>query len=486
MKPNHSTALVRARLPQATLLAVVVLCLSACANLVDTPQSAVLRDAPSSGLPATQKETSAVAATWWRDFGDEQLNQLVQEALASNPSLKIVQARLVRAKAGAEITGAASGPQLGVGVDATRQLFTANGMIPKPLAGAIYDTATAQLTGSYELDFFGKNRAALNAALGQARAAQADADAARMLLASNVARSYFQLARLNDQLAVSDRQLAQRTQSLQLVQDRVNAGLDTKIELRQFEATLPELRLQIEALKEQLSLAGNALDALLGVPNKARTLDKRALAAIKNIATTSVLPSDLLGRRADIAAARWRVEAATQDVGNARGQFYPSVNLVAFAGFSSIGFDQLFNSGSGQWGVGPALRLPLFDGGRLRANLRGKVADLDAAIESYNATVLDAVRDVADQLASQQSVSRQQTEHQAALALAQNTHEMALQRYNAGLVNFLVVLNAEAAVLNQRRQGLDLAARALDIQVGLMRALGGGYETELPATSAKK
>ena len=130
--------------------------------------------------------------------------------------------------------------------------------------------------------------------------------------------------------------------------------------------------------------------------------------------------------------------------------------------------------------------MPLFDGGRLRANLRGKVADLDASIESYNATVLDAVRDVADQLASQQSVSRQQTEHQAALALAQNTYEMALQRYNAGLVNFLVVLNAEASVLNQRRQGLDLAARALDTQVGLMRALGGGYETELPATTAKK
>ena len=281
MKLNHPTALARAHLPQTALLAVVVLCLSACANFADTPQSAVLRDAQSSGLPAAQKETTAVSATWWRDFGDEQLNQLIQEALASNPSLKIVQARLVRAKAGAEITEAASGPQLGVGVDATRQLFTANGMIPKPLAGAIYDTATVQLTGSYELDFFGKNRAALNAALGQARAAQADADAARMLLASNVARSYFQLARLNDQLAVSDRQLAQRTQSLQLVQDRVNAGLDTKIELRQFEATLPELRLQIEALKEQLSLANNALDALVGVPNKARTLDKRALAAIK-------------------------------------------------------------------------------------------------------------------------------------------------------------------------------------------------------------
>ena len=198
------------------------------------------------------------------------------------------------------------------------------------------------------------------------------------------------------------------------------------------------------------------------------------------------LPSDLLGRRADIAAARWRVEAATQDIGNARAQFYPSVNLVAFAGFSSIGLDRLLDAGSQQWGVGPALHLPLFDGGRLRANLRGKVADLDASIESYNAAVLDAVRDVADQLASQQSVRQQQMAQRGALALAQNAHDIALQRFNAGLVNYLAVLNAETAVLNQRRQGADLAARALDVQVGLMRALGGGYHADVPVASAKK
>ena len=118
------------------------------------------------------------------------------------------------------------------------------------------------------------------------------------------------------------------------------------------------------------------------------------------------IPADLLGRRADIAAARWRVEAATQDVANAKTQFYPNINLVAFAGFQSIGFDKLLKSGSQQWGVGPAIRLPIFEGGRLRANLRGKSADLDAAIESYNGTVLDAVRDVADQVSPARSPSR--------------------------------------------------------------------------------
>jgi NodT family efflux transporter outer membrane factor (OMF) lipoprotein len=211
-----------------------------------------------------------------------------------------------------------------------------------------------------------------------------------------------------------------------------------------------------------------------------------AQSAIKKIATASKLPSDLLGRRADIAAARWRVEAATQDVGNARAQFYPNINLVAFAGFSSIGLDRLLGAGSEQWGVGPALRLPLFDGGRLRANLSGKTADLDAAIESYNAAVIDAVRDVADQLASTQAIARQQTEQRAAQTAAENAYEIAQQRFAAGLSNYLQVLNAETAVLSQRSQSVDLAARALDTQVALLRALGGGYQADLQARTTQK
>ena len=486
MRLDHFSAPRRSPLAPAAVLATVVLCMTACANVSEVALQATLRDATSVGLTAGQTQTSALSGTWWREFGDAQLNQLIQDALASNPSLKVVQARLARAQAVAEVTEAAHGPQIGVGVDATRQLFPANGLYPPPLAGAMYNTGTAQFTGSYEFDFFGKNSAALDAALGQTRAAQADADAARMLLASNVARTYFQWVRLNDQLALAQYQQAQRSQSLRLVQERVNAGLDTQYELRLSEAALPESRLQIEMLKEQQALTQHALDALVSIQNRALTLDRISLEAIKTIATVTLLPSDLLGRRADIAAARWRVEAATQDMGNARAQFYPSVNLVAFAGFSSIGLDRLLDAGSQQWGVGPAVHLPLFDGGRLRANLRGKAADLDGSIESYNATVLDAVRDAADQLASQKSVRQQQSAQRGALALAQNAHDIALQRFNAGLVNYLVVLNAKTAVLNQRRQGTDLAARALDVQVGLMRALGGGYGAEAPTASAKK
>jgi NodT family efflux transporter outer membrane factor (OMF) lipoprotein len=188
-----------------------------------------------------------------------------------------------------------------------------------------------------------------------------------------------------------------------------------------------------------------------------------------------VIPADLLGRRADIAAARWRVEASSSDVANAKTQFYPNINLVAFAGFSSIGLGNLLNSGSQQWGVGPAVRLPIFEAGRLRANLRGKTADLDAAVESYNAAVIDAVRDVADQVASSQAIVRQQLEQRAAQDAAESAYDIAVQRYKAGLGNYLNVLTAETSVLAQRRLAVDLAGRALDTQVALIRALGGGY-----------
>jgi NodT family efflux transporter outer membrane factor (OMF) lipoprotein len=224
-----------------------------------------------------------------------------------------------------------------------------------------------------------------------------------------------------------------------------------------------------------MALTRNALGALVGAPQAAQDIQVPPLAALRPAPLPTEIPANLLGQRADIAAARWRVEAAGKDVVNAKTQFYPNVNLVAFAGFSSIGLGRLLESGSQQWGVGPALRLPIFEGGRLRAQLRTKTADLDAAVESYNASVLDAVRDVADQVASSQSISKQQAEQRQAQSAAEGAYAIAVQRYKAGLGNYLQVLTAESTVLAQRRQSVELAARALDVQVGLARALGGGY-----------
>jgi NodT family efflux transporter outer membrane factor (OMF) lipoprotein len=437
-------------------------------------------------LASNPTKTVAPGAQWWREFGDEQLDQLVALALKDNPTLKVAQARLARAQAVSEVAESSKLPQVGASFDATRQKYSANGLYPPPIAGSIKDSGTLQLNASWELDFFGKNQAALDAALGAARAAQADTDAARILLASNVARAYFQLARVNDQLTVAKRTLAQREESLKLVGDRVRAGLDTQLEQKQSEGALPEARQQIEALQEQAELAQHALAALTGQGNQPPVKTQPSIASLKAIPTPTELPADLLAQRADIAAARWRVEAAGYDVKNAKAQFYPNINLMAFVGLNSLGLGQLLNSGSQQWGVGPAVRLPIVEGGKLRANLRGKTADLDAAVESYNGAVIDAIHDAADQISSTKSIARQQAEQRDAQSAAEAAYQIALQRYRAGLGTYLNVLTAETAVLNQRRLAVDLAARALDTQVALIRAVGGGYQPQAIGPLASK
>ncbi len=477
--------------PLPALLLAAVLSLSACADFSGiSPHAQALTPAqlnlhaPASSVGSGAAKTP-VSAQWWESFGDAQLNRLVADALANSPSLRVAQSRLERVQAAQDSLRGTERPQLGASADLTRQLFTAKGIYPPPLAGSVREIGTLQLNASWELDFFGKNRAALNAALGQEQAALADAQAARMLLASSVARTYFQLVRAEAQLGIAQRTLAQRAQVRSLVQDRVTAGLDTQLELQQSAGALPEARLQIEILQEQKQLTLNALAALTSKPNTALALSVPAQAAIQSIAIGASMPMDLLARRPDIAAAQQRVRAASAEIEGAKAQFYPNINLVAFVGLSSIGLDRLTDAGAEQWGVGPAIRLPLFDGGRLRANLRGRTADRDAAVESYNSVVIDAVHDVADQIASTQAIQKQQTEQTQAQANAETAYSIATQRYQAGLGTYLQVLAAETAVLVQCRQATDLQARVLDTQVQLMRALGGGYQ-DTSATVAQR
>ncbi|MEG0202151.1 MAG: TolC family protein, partial [Comamonas sp.] len=200
------------------------------------------------------------------------------------------------------------------------------------------------------------------------------------------------------------------------------------------------------------------------------------LSALKLQTVPQVLGADLLGRRPDVVAARWRVEAAGSSIDAAKADFYPDVNLTAFVGLNALGFDNLFQAGSRQMGVTPALRLPIFDGKRLRAQLRGKQADLDTAIAQYNGVVLDAVKQAGDAIASVQSLQRQQVLQTESLAKAEQAYDFAVQRYQAGLGTQITVLNTETQLINQRRLAVDLLSRQLDTRVALMAALGGGWQ----------
>ena len=312
--PVWQASLRMAVISAASVAATVLIAtgLSGCADMSGISPVATARSAESLGLtPPNTTPQVPLATDWWRAFGDEQLNTLVSQALANNPSLKVAEARWTRAQAATDTSRAAELPQVNSQLDATRQRYTANGQVPPPLAGSVVNLGSAQLSASWELDFFGKNRAALDAALGTARAVQADGQAARLLLASQVSRTYFGLLRLNEQLGVAQRTLAQRQETLALVQDRVRAGLDTRLELRQSEGGLPDARLLAEQLQEQIALGRHALAALVALPDATLTPVLVRQDAIHSVALPTSIPADLLGRRADVAAARWRIEAAS-------------------------------------------------------------------------------------------------------------------------------------------------------------------------------
>jgi len=432
-------------------------------------------------LVADALPVAEVADRWWTAFGDRRLDELVERSLATNPSLAAVQLRVERAQAQADAAEAARQPRVDAGLDLNRQRYTANGAYSPLLAGHTRSSGSLLLSASWEVDAFGRQRALLDAAVGAGRAAEADYQSARLLLASNLVRQYVQLAQLLEQRAVLQRSLAQREEILGLVKQRVAAGLDSAVELRQSEGAVPELRAALEATDEQVALTRHLLAVLSVQGPDAVNGWAPQLAAVTLAPLPATVPADLLGRRADIAAARWRVEAATSDLQAAKAQFYPSINLVALAGFSSVGLGQLLEAGSRQLGVGPAVRLPIFDAGRLRANYKGRAVDVDAAVQTYNAAVLDAVREAADALSSVQSVARQQREQDLALASAESAYALALQRYRAGLSSYLSVLSVETNVLAQRRAANEIKARALDAQALLARALGGGYRPDRAA-----
>ncbi|MFG6449352.1 efflux transporter outer membrane subunit [Roseateles sp. BYS180W] len=464
------------------LLAVLGLALTACAPMPHVAPRAALLAPEQVGLAAQQSPAeafaSAEAKAWWTRYQDPQLNALMQRALAQSPSLAQARARVQRAAALVEGARASELPLIGAGVDVTRQRYPEHGLYPPPLAGSLRTTATVQAGVSYDWDFFGRHAAELEAALGQARAVQAESEAAALMLSAQLARSYLALAKALAHKELLNQQLQQREQTLALVRQRVAAGLDTGLEARSAEAPLPELRRQVWALDEQATLLRQQLASLSAQsPQALATLAPQLPAALDLPAAAGqdALGLDLLGRRPDVVAARWRVEASTQQLAVARAQFYPNLSLTAFAGFSAIGLDQVLKAGSLQYGLGPSLRLPLFDTGRLRAQFKGSAAELDASVAAYNAAVLEAVREASGQLASLQSLQRQHSEQQALLNNARATRALAAQRFDAGLGSKLAVLSAQGSVLQQERQSLELRGQTLEAQVGLIRALGGHW-----------
>jgi NodT family efflux transporter outer membrane factor (OMF) lipoprotein len=458
--------------------------LAGCASFGGAHTESKAIDATS--LAVTKTFGQASVATWprddwWKQFHDPGLDALIDEGLADGNaiSLRLAEARLRGAQA--VVRGAESRelPSLGLNASTTREHFSENFIYPPPLGGSTYNINSGTLDFKYELDLWGRNRAAIGTARSQARVAEADRQAARLALSTSLARAWFQLQRLSSVRDVTEQAIRQRTDVLALARQRFDAGLDTNAELRQAEAQLPAARVDLAQIDESIGLVRNQIAALLGKgPDRGRGIGVPQGVSSAVVALPASLPAELVGRRPEIVAARWRVEAARGQIESARAEFYPNIDLVASAGFIALGASQFLKAGSRNWSGGPALTLPIFEGGRLRANLAGRNADYDVAVEQYNSAVVDAVRDVADQVIAMQSVVAQIDDQHLARVKTEEAYDVAVIRYRAGLTTYLTVLNALTSVLQQERADAELRARILDVDVTLIRALGGGYHVD--------
>jgi NodT family efflux transporter outer membrane factor (OMF) lipoprotein len=476
----------------------VLLGLGGCAGYSDIQASHTPRPVDTfaaSDTFAAQPDPQSQAATfqwpdqqWWTAFGDAQLNVLIEEALAYSPSLDAAAARVKAAQAYTGNARSALYPLVTGSADIQYVHLSENWEFPPPFGGSTVFDNKIQLNASYELDFWGKNRSAVQAAVSAEQASLAEQQSARLLLTSAVAKTYVELQRLYLLRDVATQTLQQRTTIFDLTRQRLEAGIDSQAELKQAEAQLPALRGQLAQIDEAIGSARTALAALLGAgPDRGQRIERPQLAGAPAATARlpATLPLDLLGRRPDIVAARWRVEASERDTDVAKAQFYPNVNLTAFVGTYSIGIDNITANGSDMYSIGPAIQLPIFAGGKLRANLKGKYAAYDSAVATYDQTLTEALHEVADQLNALKWLEVRQREQRAALDVAHSAQDLATQRYRAGLGNYLSVLSAETLVSAQEQIGAELSARSLELQVNLIKALGGGFDAQTPQTAAR-
>lgn len=451
----------------------LVLALSACASYSGIAPETKKLDA--TALGAQHVETEWPKTDWWHAFGDATLDRLIDQALADGPGIQEADARLHRAQAVAGYFDSVRYPQVTATGDTTRERFSENGLFPPPYAGTTNTINNLGLNANWELDFFGHNSEALKAAIGELRATEADHQAARILVAADVARNYYALARLQEQGRIIESLNRQRAEQLALTQQRVAAGIDAPGALDPLKTDLAENRRDTAAIDAQIAVMRHAIAALIGQGPDATANLQAVLPAAGKVAMPDTLPLALLGHRADIVAAKWRVESNLHGLESAKAEFYPNINLLGFVGFSQIGTSNFITAANRQPSLGLAFSLPIFDAGRLRSEYRGVAAQTDLAITSYNQTLLNALRDVADQIAIMQSLEQQLQRQQVALASADSAWALAQQRYDAGITNRQPVLSAEANRLQQQRALIDLQARWMDGRINLIRALGGGF-----------
>jgi NodT family efflux transporter outer membrane factor (OMF) lipoprotein len=436
------------------------------------PRKLVDHDVGLSGAAA-----EPVAESWWDSFQDPQLDRLIRQGLKESPTLAQAQARVAAALAQVQSAHAALGPKANLGVSSFYQRAPQNYIIPPPLAGHTSWFSQAGGSLSWDLDFWGRQADALHSARDLAQSARFDEDNARLMLAGAIAQAYIELYRQNALADIAQRSEAQRQNILDITRRRVTAGLDTQLEIRLAEAQLPQARVAREQARSAADLAVHELATLSGQGADAYASIQRPVLDVQAaLPVPTELPINLLARRPDVLSARLSVEAADAQRLAAKAAFYPDISLHALAGIGAFGLNNLVQWNARGYGGGPVLSLPIFDGGRLRAEYRGSEAQLDGAISSYNDTVLRAVQQTADQLTQLDALANEQRDQQQTLEASEAAYKLAEERYRAGLAGYLSVLNAETQVLAARQSMVDILTSEAVARVTVLLAVGGSFD----------
>lgn len=416
---------------------------------------------------------------WWAFFGDTELNQYEQRAMASNQTLQAAVARLSEARASARVTAAGLYPELDAGARATRERLSGN----RPVNGALVQPVpvtqsefTIPFTLNYEVDLFGRVRHSVEAANAQLQASAADLENVRLLVSSELAADYFQLRELDSEIAVVQKAIAYQQQGLTLVNNRHTGGAASGLDVAEQQVVLDSSITQLSLLQQQRAQFQHALAMLQGLAPAEFIAPVRGLES-QPPALPLILPSELLQRRPDVAIAERQTAAANARIGVARAALYPSISLGGSGGLDSVAIGSLLNAPSFFWSLGLSALEPVIAGGRNRAQLDFARGGYQEAVANYRETALTAFQQVEDALSGLTTLAEAYESQQRAVADAERSLQLANARYTGGLVTYLDVITAEEQALTNEREETQLLGQRMTTSVLLVKALGGGWDS---------
>ncbi|EFE95942.1 efflux transporter outer membrane subunit [Serratia odorifera] len=467
-----------------------VLLLAGCASTDNIAPQSTLMDTQQLQLAQPKVSSLAISPQWWRSLNDPQLDRLMTQALQSSPSLRQAAARVREAQSVMGEASAANGPNLDLNAGTTRQRIPQNvnmglGYPHRP----IYESSNSLgLNLAYEFDWWGKYRNQVKAAKAQVDAARAEQEQAALTLTSSVASAYYLLQSNYAQEKLLQQEVNNNDRLTQLRQQQYQAGLSGVDVPQQTKAQSDSAKQQILQLQSQIEQLKHQLAALTGHgPNAMQQLRPVSLPADSLLAPKGELTADLLGKRPDIAAQRQLVESYSQRVSAARKEFYPSLTISAFAGLTTTNTSgtspNLFEAASQAWNIAPALSLPIFHAGALRSKLGEESALYDQAVEGYNQTILNAVQETADAITVQQSTAQQLQQAASASQSMQQVYRVANARYQAGIIGRDELLSSQTQLIQQQQAEVVASSNMMQAKIGLIRALGGGYQAPTNADS---